>query len=367
MKKLISVIAIIFILLNISSFTAFACNEIGNIKDILPSETSEILEQNGFEALNIDELKNINISDIFNYIKNAIKSEIETPFLLIYVIFLIILIISITRGINGDTLNSELDNNLGIVSVLSLCTTVLTPIMSCLSETKAFIENISTFTKSFVPVLTGVMVSAGQSTTGLGYQAVMLSASQLLSSFLSGIILPLLFIFLAISLISKTTSFLSLNSLTNSIKSAINWALGLSVGLFVALITIKGLIGASADSVALRTGKFFVGSFVPAVGSALSEAATTAIKSVGIIKNTTGVFGIIAAFLYILPPLIKILLYKFTCDISAILGDILGASKIVSVIRDISTVLGLLCSIILSFGAVIILSTALTLLIGGNM
>ncbi len=367
MKKVISVIAILFILVNISSFTAFASDDNGNIKDILPSETSEILEKNGFETLNIDTLKSINVSDIFNYIKSAIQSEIKMPFLLIYVIFLIVLIISIAQGINGGTLNSELDNNLGIVSILSLCATVLTPIMSCLHETKVFIENISAFTKSFVPVLTGVMASAGESTTGLGYQAVILSASELLSSFLSGIILPLLFIFLAISLVSKTTSFLTLNSLTSSVKSAVNWSLGLSVGLFVALITIKGLIGAGADSIALRTGKFFIGSFVPAVGSALSEAASTAIKGVKVIKNTTGAFGIIAAFFYILPPLIKILLYKFTCDISAILGDVLGASKIVSVIRDISMVLGLLCSIILSFGAVIILSTALTLLIGGNM
>lgn len=367
MKKLISVIAVLFILFNNSSFTTFASDNGGNIKNILPSETSEILEQNGFDSLDIDALKQLNITDVFNYIKNLIKSEINTPFLLIYAIFLIILIITITHGINGGALSSELDNNLGIVGVLSLCTTILTPIISCLGETKTFIENISTFTKSFVPVLTGVMVSAGQSTTGLGYQAIMLCAAELLSSFLSGIILPLLFIFLALSLVSKTTSFINLNSLTTSVKSGATWSLGLSVGLFVALITIKGLIGVGADSVALRTGRFFIGSFVPAVGSALSEAASTAIKGMGVIKNTTGVFGIIAAFLYILPPLIKILMYKFTCDISAILGELLGAAKISAVIRDISTVLGLLCSVILSFGAVIILSTALTLLIGGNI
>ena len=367
MKKFISIIAVLFIALHFSAFKAYAIYESGNIGDILPSETSNILEQSGFEDIDINTLKELSINDVLNYIKNIIKSEIKTPFLLIYIIFLIILIITITRGLNGVALSSELDNNLGIVGVLSLCTTVLTPIISCLAETKDFIENISAFTKSFVPVLTGVMVSAGQSTTGLGYQAVMLSAVELLSSFLSAIILPLLFIFLAISLVSKTTSFINLNSLTESVKSCVNWSLGLSVGLFVAFVTIKGLIGAGADSVALRTGRYFIGSFVPAVGSALSEAAATAIKGIGVIKNTTGVFGIIAAVLYILPPLIKILLYKLTCDISVIFGDMLGAAKISAVIRDISTVLGLLTSVILSFGALIILSTALTLLIGGNM
>lgn len=367
MKKIILIVVLAFTLINITYFPAFASYDSGSIEDILPSEMSEILQQNGFDSLNIDALKELNISDILKYIKNIIKSEMDTPFLLIYAIFLIILIITIARGINGGALSSELDNNLGTVGILSLCATVLTPIISCLSETKNFIENISVFTKSFVPVLTGVMVSAGQSTTGLGYQTIMLSAVELLSSFLSGIILPLLFIFLVISLVSKTTSFINLNSLTTSVKSGVTWSLGLSVGLFVALITIKGIIGYGADSVALRTGRFFIGSFVPAVGSALSEAASTAVKGVGVIKNTTGVFGIIAALLYILPPLIKILMYKFTCDISTMLGDAFGAVKISSVIRDISTVLALLCSVILSFGAIIILSTALTLLIGGNI
>ena len=367
MKKLISVLFCLFILTNASSITVFADEESGSVENVLPSEIVEILEENGFDSLDINALKELSISDIFDYLINLIKSEIDTPFLLIYAIFLIILSVTLARGIGGGALSSELDNSLDTVSVLSLCATILTPIISCMSETKTFIENLSGFTRTFTPVLAGVMVSAGQSTSGLGYQTIMLSAAQILSGFLSGIILPLLFVFLSVSIVSKTTSFLNLNSLTSSVKSSIVWSLSLSVGIFVALVTIKGLIGAGADSVALRTGKFFIGSFVPAVGSALSEAASTAIKGVGVIKNTTGVFGIIAATLYLLPPLIKILLYKFTCDVSAILGEVFGAVKISAVIRDISTVLGLLCSIILSFGAVIILSTAITLIIGGNI
>lgn len=366
MKKFAVVLVCFFIIATTSSIIVFASSEDGSVNEILPSETVEFLEQNGFESLDINELKELNVTDAFKYIENIIRSEINTPFLLIYTIFLIILIITIARGLGSGALGSELDNNLGIVGILSLGTIVLTPIFSCLTETKEFIENIGSFTKSFAPVLAGVMVSAGQSTSGLGYQAIMLSAVELLSSFLSGIILPLLFIFLAISIISKTTTFMNLNSLTSSVKSTINWTLALSVGVFVALITIKGIIGAGTDSVALRTGKFFIGSFVPAVGSALSEAASTAITGVRIIKNTTGIFGIIAALLYLLPPLIKVLLYKFTCDISALLGEALGSNKMSAIIRDISTVLGLLSSVILSYGAILILSTAITLLLGVN-
>lgn len=366
MKKCIIILFTILFLVVFLSFSAYAAQIDGGVDDIFPSDSKEMLYEAGFDNLDIDSLKNLSVSDVLKYIFNSIKNEMTAPFLLVYVIFIIILITSIASGMNGGFLNSELDGNFSIISVLCVCSVAVAPIISCLEEARTFISNITGFVKVFVPVLTGVMISGGQSVTGLGYQAVMISAVELLSSFLSKILLPFLFIYLAFSIAGRATAWFSIESVSSSVKSSVTWCLTLTMSLFVSLITIKGLIGAGADSVALRTGKFFIGSFVPAVGGALSEAAATLQKSVGLIKNTTGVFGIIAATIYFIPPLIKVLLYKFTCDISAIIGDTLGAKKIAGLIRDISTVLGLVSSVILSLGALIILSTAVTLMIGNG-
>ena len=64
--------------------------------------------------------------------------------------------------------------------------------------------------------------------------------------------------------------------------------------------------------------------------------------------------------------LIKVLIYKFTCDITSIIGGMLGAEKIAALLKDISAVLALLSSVILCYGALVILSTAVTLIIGGG-
>ena len=139
MKKFAVVLVCFFIIATTSSIIVFASSEDGSVNEILPSETVEFLEQNGFESLDINELKELNVTDAFKYIENIIRSEINTPFLLIYTIFLIILIITIARGLGSGALGSELDNNLGIVGILSLGTIVLTPMFSCLTETKEFI------------------------------------------------------------------------------------------------------------------------------------------------------------------------------------------------------------------------------------
>lgn len=366
MKKTIMLFLLIFASAFFFSVPVFAAEVKTNAEDIFPKEAGEMLLKNGFESLEIDTLTSLNVNDALKYIFNCVKNEITAPFLLIYAIFLIILITVIASGMNGGFLNTELQNNFSVIGVLCICATTLAPIITCLQETMSFIKQMSSFIQVFTPALTGVMVIGGQSTAGLGYQSVMLAASEILSSFLSGIIMPLLFIYLAFTIAGRATAWFNLESVTASVKSTVTWCLTLTMSLFVSLITIKGLIGAGADSLALRTGKFFVGSFVPAVGGALSEAAATVQKSVVLIKNTTGIFGIIAAAMYFIPPLIKVLLYKFTCDISSMIGDVLGAKQIAGLIRDISTVLGLVSAVILSYGALVILSTAVTLMLGNG-
>ena len=363
MKK-IALFALFLTVFVCFSVTCYASD--ASVENIIPNETQDILEQNGFSEFDVDVLLELSPEKVVNYIINSVKNQINAPFILFYIIFLVIIITSITSGINGGFLSGELERNFSIVGVLSVCTTAIVPIIACAEETRVFINQISGFVKVFVPVLSGVMISGGQVSSGTGYQIIMIFAAEFLSTFLSGIILPLILMYLAFATVGRITAGFKIDTITNSVKSTVNWTLSLLMSLFVALVTIKGLVGAGSDSIALRTGRFFVGSFVPAVGAALAEAAATVQKSIGLIKNTTGVFGIIAAALYFIPPLIKILIYKFTCDLSSIIGDMLGAEKIAGLLKDISAVLGLLSSVILSYGVLVVLSTAVTLIIGGG-
>ncbi len=363
MKKI--VLFVVFIVL----FGAFCIKSYAadvSVEELLPQETQDILSESGFSDLDINSILNLSPAQVFEYIINSVKSQINAPFILFYIIFLAIIITSIASGINGGFLSGELDKSFSLVGLLCVCTTAIVPIIACIEETRRFITQMSGFVKVFVPVLSGVMIGGGHINSGTGYQIIMVFASEFLSTFLSGIILPLILMHLAFATVGRITAGFKIDNITSSVKSTVNWTLSLSMSLFVALVTIKGIVGTGADSIALRTGRFFVGSFVPAVGGALAEAASTVQKSMGLIKNTTGAFGIIAAALYFIPPLIKVLIYKFTCDLTAIVGELLGAQKISGLLKDISTVLALLSSVVLSYGVLVILSTAVTLIIGGG-
>ncbi len=367
MKKVFAVIFSVVLLLCIN-FSVCASDENYEVsaEDYLPQDTIEMLEDNGIKSFDLGKLAEMDVRDALDYIIKCVKKEVSAPLTLIYVIFLVIVLTVLTSGLSGGFLNLELEKNFSIVSILCVCVSLVLPIVSCLEEARKFIENTTAFAKVFVPGLATVMLASGQGKTALGYQTTMIFAVEFVSTFLLNTVLTLLYMYLAFSIVSKVAGEYNLDMITKSIKSIVTWSLTLLMTLFVALITIKGVVGAGADSIALRTGKFFVGSFVPAVGAALSEAAATMYKSVGLIKNTTGIFGIIASVMYFVPPLIKVLVYKFTCNIASAAAELLGTDKISSLLKDVSTVLNLILSVILSYAALIILSTAVILCVGGN-
>lgn len=363
MKKFTALLLMLFI------FLFFGINTYAletSAQDIFPSEAGQMLLENGFSSIDSESLLNLTPSQVFNYLLELVKNELDTPFVLLYLLFLVIVIVSIVSGVNGGYLSRELDKSITTIGILSICCTALVPVISCMEETRQFVSDLSGFGRVFTPVFSSVMVMSGQIKSGAGYQVIMLFASEFISVFISNIIMPLVFFYFAFTIVGRTVFDFNIDNLSSSVKSMINISLTFSMTVFVSLITLKGIIGASTDSITLRTGRFFIGSFVPAVGSALSEAVGTIHKSVGLIKGTTGVFGIIAAIMYFLPPLIKVLIFKFTCVIASFLGQMLGTGKISELLKDVSNILSLLVSIILSTGSIFVLSTAITLVLSSG-
>lgn len=335
--------------------------------DFLPKEMTSFLAEYGFEKFNAEELINISITDIFNYLVNVIKAEIKSPLVIIYIVIIVVIVSSVAMGIGNNFLSGAIEKSFSIVSILTICTTVSIPIITIISRAQEFINNTSSFIKAFVPALSAVMMAGGKTLKGAGYQVVLIAAAETVSVLLSSFLIPVIILFLCFSIVSRLSHELKLSGFLNGIKNIILWSLTLLTTLFVSFITIKGAISAGADSLALRTGKFFLGNFIPAIGGSLSEAAASIVSSINLIENTVGIFGIIAITVYFIPILIQILIYKFVCDISYGAADCLGAGEVALLMKDISSILGIINAIILNYAAIFILSTAITLSFGGKI
>lgn len=333
--------------------------------DYLPQEVLELLRENGFKKIDLQELVSMTPQAAFSALTNSIKAQLDTPFVVMYALFFVLIVVALFSGIGGEYFASETQTRISIIGILCVCAIAAAPVMECLIKARQTITQLSDFIRVFVPAYAGVLLMSGRPATAGAYQTAMIFCGEAVCRLLSGVVLPLLYLYLAFTIVGRATHMTQTEKMAACVKSAVIWCLSLTMTLFVSFVTIKGIVGNSADSVSLRAGKFLVGSFVPAVGGALSEAAGNVFRGLGIIQKTTGVFGIVASAVCFLPSLIHVLIYKFTCDITAAIGDILGSETVSGLLHDVSTVFGLIAAVILSYGAVTILTTALMLSMGG--
>ena len=64
--------------------------------------------------------------------------------------------------------------------------------------------------------------------------------------------------------------------------------------IFTGILSVQSIVGASADSVAVKAAKYVLSNSIPLVGSAASDAYSTVRGSILLLKNGVGGIGIAA-------------------------------------------------------------------------
>jgi stage III sporulation protein AE len=111
---------------------------------------------------------------------------------------------------------------------------------------------------------------------------------------------------------------------------------------FTGYISITGVISGTTDAAALKATKLTISGMVPVVGGILSDASEAILVGAGFVRNTTGIYGLLAITALCIRPFLKIgaqyLLLKSTGAVSSIFGS----KRCVTLIQDFTWIMGLL-------------------------
>ncbi|MBR6607580.1 MAG: hypothetical protein IKK98_02805, partial [Oscillospiraceae bacterium] len=226
------------------------------------------------------------------------------------------------------------------------------------------IRDSAAFLNGFIPVFCGIITASGQPVTAGTYHLLLFGASQMISQTVSQLLLPLIGVFLAISFTAAAVPQLSLDKIAAAMKKAVNWSLGLMLTVYVGLLSLQSMVATGADTLTVKTAKFVTSSFVPVIGSALSDAMLTAQACLKMLRTSVGVYGILAAVITYLPLLLEILCWYLSMQAAALIASLAGSDGQAKLMGALSDALGLLLSITLLFGLLFIISTAVMLFIG---
>lgn len=337
------------------------------LDDSITDEASDYFEDNDITLEDSSSLTKMSIGDVLKYIIKNIKYSISRPMRLLGITLAITILIAVVESLNSENSSTSLSKVFDIIGVL-LCVTVLYKyIADSIQLTAKTLQDGSNFMICYVPVFASIVASSGNITSAGVYNSLIVLVSQYTVKIATTVLVPMMGIYMAMSIVEVINPGISLSGFSNGIKKATIWMLGLIMTLFVGMISVQSIAGASADSVAIRAGKFVASSFIPVIGSAISDAYTTVRGSLGLLRSGIGIFGIIILLLTVLPPLISVTVTKLAVVFSCFVSDILGVKKVNMLLKSISSVLSIAISLMISFSLILIISTTVLMLVGLNM
>ena len=239
-------------------------------------------------------------------------------------------------------------------------------IVKSISSMSYVIKGAAGFILCYIPIMTTIMIASGQSISATSYHIMMIAAGQVISQVSSNFLVPCMNTVLGISIVSSTSEILNLDRICDMFHKIIKWILGFSVSIFVGLLTLQNLVSSSADSIGSKTMKFALTSFVPVVGSALSDAFNTVEGCIKLLKSGVGAFGVIAGGAIFMPIIIECSIWIIFLHICVYFGEIFELTKICSILKSSSKVMETMFAVIFASMLVLAVSTVLMLVIGGN-
>lgn len=204
------------------------------------------------------------------------------------------------------------------------------------------VNEISNYGKLLLPALASALAAQGGVTASAALYTGTAFFNSLLSGLISSLIIPLLYAFLVLSVGNNAIGEGALEKLKELVKSFMIWLLKTMLYVYTGYLGITGVVSGSVDAAAMKATKLTISGIVPVVGGILSDASETVLVSARIIKNSVGVYGLLAVIAIWIGPFLKIgaqyLLLKLTWAVCGMFG----AKENVKLIGDFSGAMGLL-------------------------
>lgn len=323
------------------------------VKQALDGDTAEFFDDYGITPNSTEWVNTLTAENVFSHIAKFLSDGAKSPLQAGIGAITIIVLTALIGALSGVSETSK-----AAVFICSLCLTVFlsTRVYSVISAAVSAVKGTSTFMLSFVPMYAGIVAVSGGVSTSVTMSTLLLTAAEAVGMLAAYFIVPIMGGYLAISVCSAVSPLTSSNAVGESLKKIALWALSLISTVFLGVLSIQTAVNSSADSLALRTSKFIIGTAVPVAGQVLSEATATVTASMQLLRSTAGIYGVLALCFFLLPILAELLLWRISMMILSVVSEILETKKVAGIFRAVDSMLSLLIGIILLIGALFIIS-----------
>ena len=157
--------------------------------------------------------------------------------------------------------------------------------------------------------------------------------ADLLLNLIDGLLIPLVYLYIGALAAGACLPENRLGALAEGLKKVITWALTTSLLLFTVYLSAVRVVAGAADGASVKVAKAAISGAVPVVGGIIAGA--------GMLKNTIGVFGMLAILAACAYPFLQLGVQYLLYKLSAFLAAAVGAPELCKLIDGLGGAFGL--------------------------
>lgn len=264
----------------------------------------------------------------------------------------VVILVSLLKAMPGSTANV-----LKFAGVLAIAALLLSRTSSMISVAADTVKELSEYGKLLVPIMTAALAAQGGTASSAALYTGTAVFDAVLSAGITKLLIPLVYLFLALSIAASATGEPMLGRIKGFVKWLMTWSLKIILYIFTGYMGVTGVVSGSADAAAVKATKLTMSGMIPVVGGILSDASEAVIVGAGVMKSAVGVYGLLAVIAIWIAPFLKIGVLYLLLKLTAALCEAFDVKSMSDMINSFSTAMGFLLGMTGSICILLLIST----------
>lgn len=280
---------------------------------------------------------------------------------IVSLIIAIALIGSMLQGLKPSNSGKSISNIIHFVTYGIIVVLVLSIVVKMVGLTTNTVQTIKAQMDAIFPILLTFLTAIGGTVSTSVYQPAMALLTGTIMNLFTYVLLPIFIFSVVFSIVSNLSNTVKLDKFTSFFNSSYKWLTGLIFTVFTAFISVQGITAGSIDGISIRTAKFAIKSYIPILGSYLSDGMGIILASSNLIKNAVGATGLFLLLATIISPLIELILFMLILKLVAGIIEPLGNKQIANFISSLSKSMVLLIALIIGVAFIYFITIGLVM------
>lgn len=347
-KGLITAVIGVYILGLCTVFAWAALPE--NVEDALPPDARDLLEQLDDDTADSGTLS-AGAAKLWNKAWTLLTAEVRSS-----VRVMVVLLYGVAEGSFQAAGHPLMANFTPLAFVLVITMTAAGDVQTMIGSGTETMEQLDVLGKALLPTLAAAVAASGGIVSASARQVATVFFSNLLLTLIRNVLLPLVYFYVASAAAGAMLPGEPLKRIAAGIKKVVTWALTGSLVLFTGYLTLTGAASTSADALVLQMTRSVISTAVPVVGGIISQASGSVLSGAGLLKNSLGVFGMLAVLATCLTPFLHMAVQYLLYKVTAFLAGTAGNGTLVELIDALGSAFGLVLGMVGSCALLLLIS-----------